>query len=228
MSPSVSVVYYCDNLADHQLILQELSNTLISRRHAVTLVTQDAAYRHQLRTCLRVTVRERVRNLDARQSLAFIDKEAAWLRSVDADVVVSAAVPFGCAAAAAAGVCAVCIAHTTGGNIRLCRPPYGFCHPNAYVPFSKSFLLVSYPREYLTPSKPTLLCDASVGVTLHLDQLFIHLVQVALLPDMPCLLQRQSLQLCAEVMWTKAVLGTAALATLWPPCFCDCLGMLPC
>ena len=42
--------------------------------------------------------------------------EARWLRSQKAQVVISAAVPWACAAAAAAGVCAVCVANSTGGD----------------------------------------------------------------------------------------------------------------
>ena len=45
-----------------------------------------------------------------------VEAEASWLRAQKAQVVISAAVPWACAAAAAAGVCAVCVANSTGGD----------------------------------------------------------------------------------------------------------------
>ena len=47
-----------------------------------------------------------------------VEAEARWLRSQKAQVVISAAVPRACAAAAAAGVCAVCVANSTGGDTK--------------------------------------------------------------------------------------------------------------
>ena len=122
MPDAIHVVYYCDNLAAHRLICSELCSTLTDRGHSVTFVSQrqeaDSTPR-QLPAA--VACRCRAKSIDPRDTLTLINEEAAWLRSQKADVVISAAVPFGCSAAAAAGVCAVCIAHCIGGDTN-CRP----------------------------------------------------------------------------------------------------------
>ena len=45
-----------------------------------------------------------------------VEADAGWIRAQRAQVVISGAVSLACAAAAAAGVCCVCIAHSTGGK----------------------------------------------------------------------------------------------------------------
>ena len=119
----MKAVYYCTEEASHQLICAELCSTLVRRGHSVVVVAQghtpqlDCLQHHYkviFRDCpVEETTQQRI-GLESKQGL--VDAEAAWLRAHKTDVVISAAVSFGCAAAAAAGVCAVCIAHSTGGE----------------------------------------------------------------------------------------------------------------
>lgn len=118
-------VYYCTEQASHQLICAELCSTLVARGHSVSIVAQGHlahldCLKHQHKVIFRhrpleETAQQRT-SLELQQGTAQIDAEAAWLRAQKANVVISAAVPFGCAAAAAAGICAVCIAHSIAGE----------------------------------------------------------------------------------------------------------------
>lgn len=129
----MKAVYYCTEQASHQLICAELCSTLVARGHSVSIVAQGhlaqldclqhqhkVVFRHRL---LEETEQRRT-GLEPQQGTAQIDAEAAWLRAQKTNVVISAAVPFGCAAAAAAGVCAVCIAHSIGGDSNTCPHPW--------------------------------------------------------------------------------------------------------
>ena len=128
MSVSIKAVYYCSNEASNQLICAELCSTLINRGHSVVVVAEngfkclnhlknDVKFQHvQLKGN-----KQHGLNLKPKQGTALVDSEAAWLRAQKADVVVCGAMPFGCSAAAAAGICAVCIAHSTGGEATVRR-----------------------------------------------------------------------------------------------------------
>lgn len=128
MAASMKAVYYCSDQASDQLICAELCSTLISRGHSVSVVAEDGLtqlnhlqddvnFQHlQLKGN-----KQRGQNLKPKQGTALVDSEAAWLRAQKADVVICGAVPFGCSAAAAAGICAVCIANSTGGEATVRR-----------------------------------------------------------------------------------------------------------
>ncbi len=123
MPASIKAVYYCSTQASNQLICAELCSTLINRGHSVIVVAEngstclnhlenDVKFQH-----LQLTGnKQHGLNLKPKQGTALVDSEAAWLRAQKADVVICGAVPFGCSAAAAAGICAVCIANSTGGE----------------------------------------------------------------------------------------------------------------
>ncbi len=123
MAASIKAVYYCSSQASDQLICAELCSTLINRGHSVTVVAEDGVtHLNHLRDDVkfqRVQLKGKKQhglNLQPKQGTALVDSEAAWLRAQKADVVICGAVPFGCSAAAAAGICAVCIANSTGGE----------------------------------------------------------------------------------------------------------------
>ena len=103
----------------------ELCRVLLDRGHTVVLVS-DTHDRKELQQNQKLTiplqqVSDRMPlGADAaaspkRQQLC-VEAEASWLRLQKAQVVVSAAIPWACAAAAAAGICSVCVANSTGGN----------------------------------------------------------------------------------------------------------------
>ncbi|DBA85687.1 hypothetical protein WJX77_011063 [Trebouxia sp. C0004] len=124
MAASIKVVYYCSSQASNQLICAELCSTLINRGHSVIVVAENGF------TCLNHLENDvkfqhiRLKgnkqhglSLEPKQGIALVDSEAAWLRAQKADVVICGAVPFGSLAAAAAGICAVCIANSTGDSV---------------------------------------------------------------------------------------------------------------
>ena len=96
---------------------------LLSRGHSVVLVSSGDTH-----TALRQKLTDHPMQFSSqplqaaaatspREQLS-VETEASWLRAQKAQVVISAAVPWACAAAAAAGVCAVCVANSTGGDAR--------------------------------------------------------------------------------------------------------------
>ncbi len=124
MPASIKAIYYCSNQASNQLICAELCSTLINRGHSVTVVAEDGfTHLHHLQDEVKYQHLQLKGNkqhdlhLKPKQGTALVDSEAAWLRAQKADVVICGAVPFGCSAAAAAGICAVCIANSTGGEV---------------------------------------------------------------------------------------------------------------
>ncbi len=119
MASAIKAVYYYSNQPAHNLICEELCSTLVNRGHSVVVVAQSALPHIsclQHKVAFRQCQPDMVQRAKQQKDIALIDSEAAWLRAQKADVVVSAAVPWGCAAAAAAGICAVCIAHKLGGE----------------------------------------------------------------------------------------------------------------
>lgn len=122
MAASIKAVVY--GLKESQLICEELCRVLLDRGHTVVLVSnmdgRKEMQHEQKRTVTLQQVRHMPRGAGAAASLEqqqlSVEEEASWLRVQKAQVVVSAAVPWACAAAAAAGVCAVCVANSTGGN----------------------------------------------------------------------------------------------------------------
>lgn len=121
MARSINCVYYRNKSASHNLVCQELCRVLLSRGHSVVLVISEDATGTALRQKLIVQLGQiSSQPLEAvaatGPSQPYVDSEARWLRSQKAQVVISAAVPQACAAAAAAGVCAVCVANSTGGD----------------------------------------------------------------------------------------------------------------
>lgn len=123
MATSTNAVYYRKRQALHDLVCQEVCRVLLSRGHSVILVSSGDTH-----TPLRQKLTghpEQVSSQPLEAAAATspmqqpsVEAEAVWLRAQKAQVVVSAAVPWACAAAAAAGVCAVCVANSTGGNSR--------------------------------------------------------------------------------------------------------------
>ncbi len=123
MPASIKAVYYCNSQASDQLICTELCSTLINRGHSVIVVADhvftclnhlenDVKFQH-----LQLTGnKQHDLHPKPKEGTALVDSEAAWLRAQKVDVVICGAVPFGCSAAAAAGICAVCIANSTGGE----------------------------------------------------------------------------------------------------------------
>lgn len=121
MARSINCVYYRIKSASHNLVCQELCSVLLNRGHSVVLVLSEDATGTALRQKLIVQHGQiSSQPLEAvaatSPSQPFVETEARWLRSQRAQVVISAAVPRACAAAAAAGVCAVCVANSTGGD----------------------------------------------------------------------------------------------------------------
>lgn len=121
MSTSINAVYYRKNQAIHDLVCQEVCHVLLSRGHSVVLVSSGdkcTALRQKL-TDHRLQISSRPLKAVAASSPTqqpSVEAEASWLRAQKAQVVISAAVPWACAAAAAAGVCAVCVTNSTGGE----------------------------------------------------------------------------------------------------------------
>ena len=117
MAAPIRAVYYSADHSAHMSICQELCSTLVDRGHSVIVVAAEMNPRVEcLQHISNVVLRPRSINTEPGRSTATIETEAAWLRTQKADVVISAAVSWGCAAAAAAGVCCVCIAYTTEGE----------------------------------------------------------------------------------------------------------------
>ena len=123
MATSITAVYYCKKQALHDLVCQELCRMLLSRGHSVVLVSSGdthTALRQKLTDHPEQTSTqplEAVAATSPRQQPS-LETEASWLRAQKAQIVISAAVPWACAAAVAAGVCAVCVANSTGGDAR--------------------------------------------------------------------------------------------------------------
>jgi len=123
MAASMKAVYYCSDQPSYQLICAELSSILINRGHSVTIVAEGGfTHLNHLEDNVKFQHLQLKGNkqhgldLKPKQGKAWVDSEAAWLRAQKANVVISGAVPFACSAAAAAGICAVCIANSTGGE----------------------------------------------------------------------------------------------------------------
>ena len=123
MTASINAVYYRNKQPLHDLVCQEVCRTLLNRGHTVVLVSSGDTHTtlRQKLTDRQVQIsnqpREAVAATSPRQQPS-VKSEASWLRAQKAQVVISAAVPWACAAAAAAGVCAICVAHSTGGDAR--------------------------------------------------------------------------------------------------------------
>ena len=123
MATPTNAVYYRRTQAVHDLVCQEVCRVLLSRGHSVVLVSCGDTH-----TPLRQKLTDHPEQISIQPLGAVaatfpiqqpsVEAEASWLRAQKAQVVVSAAVPWACAAAAAAGVCAVCVANSTGGNTK--------------------------------------------------------------------------------------------------------------
>ena len=227
MAAAVNVVYYCDNLAAHRLICSELCSSLTGRGHSVTLVCQSQEADSTLRQLPHaVACRCRAQSTDPREALALINEEAAWLRSKKADVVISAAVPFGCSAAAAAGVCAVCIAHCIGGDTN-CRSyalsilPYPWFFKTTRLPALNLSPLVPFSTQQQTLQNHSRLALRATSACRPCDAW--NATHICM-----CLLQKQPLYPCMRHNLSKPTPGTVALAMPWRLSCCGCLAMLPC
>lgn len=132
MTTSVRAACYCEEEASQQLICQEVCRVLATRGHSVTVVVlsrgneAEEPKQHCHTSELEHSSSVSWRCLSVQQAppgeRRFVEAEAAWLRTHKVQVVVSASVPWAYAAAAAAGVCSVCLAHSTGG-----KTPDKFC-----------------------------------------------------------------------------------------------------
>lgn len=123
MAAAIKAVLYC--CKEDQLVYVELCRVLLDRGHTVVLVSGTEG-RKDLRLNQKLAVQPQQISHDLPlggvaaalpdRKQPSVQAEASWLRVQKAQVVISAAIPWACAAAAAAGVCAVCVANSTGGN----------------------------------------------------------------------------------------------------------------
>jgi hypothetical protein len=172
-------------------------------------------------------------HLKPKQDTALVDSEAAWLRAQKADVVICGAVPFGCAAAAAAGICAVYIANSTGGKVAV---RHTTAYPGMLAVACICWLhatncmqrLPWVQRTVWQQEAPHLSCMPLSKLTKLTQKLCfvsacgLHLCQI---------IQRKCLQtLCmgSSISLGAPTHGTMALDTRWPPFCYACLGMLQC
>ena len=170
MTASIRAVYYYEEEASQHLICQEVCRVLADRGHSATAVVLSRGEdvdEPQERLAASRNSSLNLRRLGHSQKASsgqqpFVKAEAAWLRKHKAHVVISAAVPWACAAAAAAGICSVCLAHSTGG-----KAPHQTCPDKAHLhqPCSSALpstftTLISIAYTMKHQASPT--CHASV------------------------------------------------------------------